>query len=191
MCDSNSQRYNKNGLTIESDHYLCFQSPMWKNVIKNLDLKVMVSTMHYKTMLERELLFLKRPKEFGKWITENQQRSQTWYSLLFAFRIVLACSLGLLCFNSHVIWSLLFFDGDFVMVLKDRANEIYKRVEDQKSSRGRNQDALLAACLYIACRQEDKPRTVKGTAYEFFNIWMLPDFSFPKWMSFPEHVDFN
>lgn len=51
----------------------------------------------------------------------------------------------------------------FALLLKDRANEIYKRVEDQKSSRGRNQDALLAACLYIACRQEDKPRTVKGT----------------------------
>ncbi|WMV52760.1 hypothetical protein MTR67_046145 [Solanum verrucosum] len=45
--------------------------------------------------------------------------------------------------------------------VKDRANEIYKKVEDQKSSRGRNQDAILAACLYIACRQEDKPRTVK------------------------------
>lgn len=59
--------------------------------------------------------------------------------------------------------------------LKDRANEIYKRVEDQKSSRGRNQDALLAACLYIACRQEDKPRTVKGTVYDFFNMWMLPE----------------
>lgn len=52
--------------------------------------------------------------------------------------------------------------------LKDRANEIYKRVEDQKSSRGRNQDALLAACLYIACRQEDKPRTVKGTTKQLF-----------------------
>jgi hypothetical protein len=53
--------------------------------------------------------------------------------------------------------------GDaFFIILKDRANEIYKKVEDQKSSRGRNQDALLAACLYIACRQEDKPRTVKG-----------------------------
>ncbi|KAG6771256.1 transcription initiation factor IIB-2 isoform X1 [Populus alba] len=52
--------------------------------------------------------------------------------------------------------------GDaFFIILKDRANEIYKKVEDQKSSRGRNQDALLAACLYIACRQEDKPRTVK------------------------------
>ncbi|KAL6337192.1 hypothetical protein AAG906_036506 [Vitis piasezkii] len=48
-----------------------------------------------------------------------------------------------------------------VATIKDRANEIYKKVEDQKSTRGRNQDALLAACLYIACRQEDKPRTVK------------------------------
>ncbi|KAF5931305.1 hypothetical protein HYC85_032178 [Camellia sinensis] len=45
--------------------------------------------------------------------------------------------------------------------MKDRANEIYKKVEDQKPLRGRNQDAILAACLYIACRQEDKPRTVK------------------------------
>eukprot|EP01018_Ginkgo_biloba_P032782 Gb_37417 [translate_table: standard] len=48
--------------------------------------------------------------------------------------------------------------------VKDRANEIYKKVEDLKSIRGRNQDAILAACLYIACRQEDKPRTVKVIA---------------------------
>ncbi|CAO2822235.1 unnamed protein product [Amaranthus hypochondriacus] len=48
-----------------------------------------------------------------------------------------------------------------VSTIKDRASEIFKKVEDQKSSRGRNQDAILAACLYIACRQEDKPRTVK------------------------------
>ncbi|CAN6444080.1 unnamed protein product [Victoria cruziana] len=48
-----------------------------------------------------------------------------------------------------------------VATIKDRANEIYKKVEDSKSIRGRNQDAILAACLYIACRQEDKPRTVK------------------------------
>ncbi|KAK6929031.1 Transcription factor TFIIB, cyclin-like domain [Dillenia turbinata] len=48
-----------------------------------------------------------------------------------------------------------------VATIKDRANEIYKKVEDQKSTRGRNQDAILAACLYVACRQEDKPRTVK------------------------------
>jgi transcription initiation factor TFIIB len=49
------------------------------------------------------------------------------------------------------------------LLFKDRANEIYKKVEDLKSIRGRNQDAILAACLYIACRQEDRPRTVKGT----------------------------
>lgn len=48
-----------------------------------------------------------------------------------------------------------------VATIKDRASEIYKKVEDLKSIRGRNQDAILAACLYIACRQEDRPRTVK------------------------------
>ncbi|GBG85311.1 hypothetical protein CBR_g39879 [Chara braunii] len=48
-----------------------------------------------------------------------------------------------------------------VSTIKDRANEIYKKVEDLKSIRGRSQDAILAACLYIACRQEDRPRTFK------------------------------
>ncbi|KAF8037217.1 hypothetical protein BT93_B0200 [Corymbia citriodora subsp. variegata] len=48
-----------------------------------------------------------------------------------------------------------------VTTIKDRANEIYKKVEDQKPLKGRNLDAILAACLYIACRQENKPRTVK------------------------------
>lgn len=48
--------------------------------------------------------------------------------------------------------------------LQDRASEIYKRLEDQKCTRGRNLDALVAACIYIACRQEGKPRTVKGAA---------------------------
>ncbi|KAK9278943.1 hypothetical protein L1049_028525 [Liquidambar formosana] len=48
-----------------------------------------------------------------------------------------------------------------VTTIKDRACEIYKKVEDQKPLRGRNQDAILAACLYISCRQESKPRTVK------------------------------
>ncbi|KAI7992961.1 Transcription initiation factor IIB-2 [Camellia lanceoleosa] len=44
---------------------------------------------------------------------------------------------------------------------KDRACEIYKTLEDQKPNTTRNQVALLAACLYIACRNEGKPRTVK------------------------------
>eukprot|EP00270_Netrium_digitus_P002461 TRINITY_DN12788_c0_g2_i1.p1 TRINITY_DN12788_c0_g2~~TRINITY_DN12788_c0_g2_i1.p1 ORF type:complete len:286 (-),score=52.71 TRINITY_DN12788_c0_g2_i1:188-1045(-) len=48
-----------------------------------------------------------------------------------------------------------------VATIRDRANEIYTKVETMKSIRGRSQDAILAACLYIACRQEDKPRTFK------------------------------
>eukprot|EP01018_Ginkgo_biloba_P003353 Gb_02337 [translate_table: standard] len=48
-----------------------------------------------------------------------------------------------------------------VGTIKDRANEVYKKVEDLKSVRGRSQDSMIAACLYIACRQEDKPRTFK------------------------------
>ncbi|CAI5962332.1 unnamed protein product [Closterium sp. NIES-64] len=43
----------------------------------------------------------------------------------------------------------------------DRANEIFKKVHDLKSIRGRSNEATYAACLYIACRQEDKPRTFK------------------------------
>lgn len=46
--------------------------------------------------------------------------------------------------------------------MKDRASEMYKRLEDQKCTKGRNGDALAAACIYIACRKEGKPRTVKG-----------------------------
>ncbi|KAK4750406.1 hypothetical protein SAY87_003888 [Trapa incisa] len=49
------------------------------------------------------------------------------------------------------------------LLQQDRAKEIYKKVDDQKHLKfGRNQhDAILAACLYIACRQENKGRTVK------------------------------
>lgn len=54
------------------------------------------------------------------------------------------------------------FFTESIFCFKDRANEIYKKVEDQKPLKGRNQEAISAACLYIACRQENKPRTVKG-----------------------------
>ncbi|KAM5570620.1 transcription initiation factor IIB-2-like [Rosa sericea] len=48
-----------------------------------------------------------------------------------------------------------------VAAIKDRANEIYKKVVDQKPLKFRTPDAVVAACVYIACRQENKPRTVK------------------------------
>ncbi|KAF9592782.1 hypothetical protein IFM89_017352 [Coptis chinensis] len=50
---------------------------------------------------------------------------------------------------------------DLVATIKDLANEIYKKVADLKSTRGRNRDAFLAACLFVACKQEHKARTLK------------------------------
>ncbi|KAJ0971019.1 hypothetical protein J5N97_018978 [Dioscorea zingiberensis] len=78
----------------------------------------------------------------GRWQSRSSNPDR---SLILAFRTIatMADRLGL------------------VATIKDRANEIYKKVEDLKSIKGRNQDAILAACIYIACRQEDKPRTVK------------------------------
>ena len=45
---------------------------------------------------------------------------------------------------------------------KDRANQLFKQVHEQKSLKGRSNDAIASACLYIACRQEGVPRTFKG-----------------------------
>jgi len=45
--------------------------------------------------------------------------------------------------------------------IRDRANELYKQVDDQKSMRGRTADGMTAASLYIACRYEKVPRTFK------------------------------
>ncbi|GAB6031520.1 hypothetical protein CHUAL_009289 [Chamberlinius hualienensis] len=43
----------------------------------------------------------------------------------------------------------------------DRANNLFKQVHDGKSLKGRSNDAIASACLYIACRQESVPRTFK------------------------------
>ncbi|CAB3368520.1 Hypothetical predicted protein [Cloeon dipterum] len=43
----------------------------------------------------------------------------------------------------------------------DRANNLFKQVHDGKNLKGRSNDAISSACLYIACRQEGVPRTFK------------------------------
>ncbi|KAG7277374.1 hypothetical protein CRUP_033329 [Coryphaenoides rupestris] len=40
-------------------------------------------------------------------------------------------------------------------------NNLFKQVYEQKSLKGRANDAIASACLYIACRQEGVPRTFK------------------------------
>lgn len=43
----------------------------------------------------------------------------------------------------------------------DRANVMFKQVHDGKTLKGRSNDAIASACLYIACRKEGVPRTFK------------------------------
>jgi len=45
--------------------------------------------------------------------------------------------------------------------IKDRANALFKKVHDGRSLKGRSNEAIASACLYIACRQEGVPRTFK------------------------------
>lgn len=47
-------------------------------------------------------------------------------------------------------------------LLQHRAQEIYKNLKDRKSIVGKPQTAVLAACLFVACRLEHAPRTVNG-----------------------------
>ena len=48
-----------------------------------------------------------------------------------------------------------------VTTIKDRACEIYKNVEDSKSCKGKNLNAVLVASLFIASRENRLSRTVK------------------------------
>lgn len=88
----------------------------------------------------------------------------------FLFTIHLQLAFSSFLYHVLFLFTLYSFDRSYNFTLKDRANEIYKKVEDQKSTRGRNQAAILAACLYIACRQEDKPRTVKGNNMTLYPV---------------------
>jgi transcription initiation factor TFIIB len=46
------------------------------------------------------------------------------------------------------------------MTIIDRAKELYKRVEDSKEIKKKG-DAVVAACVFIACKQEKVARTIK------------------------------
>ncbi|CAG5119626.1 unnamed protein product [Candidula unifasciata] len=46
-------------------------------------------------------------------------------------------------------------------MLVDRASTLFKQVHDSKALKGRSNDAIVSACMYIACRQDGVPRTFK------------------------------
>ncbi|CAL4894689.1 unnamed protein product [Urochloa decumbens] len=52
-----------------------------------------------------------------------------------------------------------------VGTIRDGAKDVYKKLEDAKACpRGRKRDVFYAACLYVACRNDGKPRTYKELA---------------------------
>jgi hypothetical protein len=48
------------------------------------------------------------------------------------------------------------------VIVQDRASVLFKQVHEGKTLKGRSNDAIASACMYIACRQEGVPRTFKG-----------------------------
>jgi transcription initiation factor TFIIB len=45
--------------------------------------------------------------------------------------------------------------------ISDIAKQLYKRSDEEKLLRGKNMDAVIAACIFIACRQAHVPRTFR------------------------------
>lgn len=51
-----------------------------------------------------------------------------------------------------------------VKTILERAQQIYKQADDKKFCRGRKDEALTTACLFLACQEEGVPRTLKEIA---------------------------
>lgn len=45
--------------------------------------------------------------------------------------------------------------------ISDRAKLIFKSVDEKKILKGKNSEGIIAACIYISCKQEQSPRTFK------------------------------
>jgi transcription initiation factor TFIIB len=45
--------------------------------------------------------------------------------------------------------------------VSDIAKQFYKRADEEKALRGKNTEAIVACCVFIACRQAKVPRTFK------------------------------
>ncbi|KAH8118668.1 cyclin-like protein [Phellopilus nigrolimitatus] len=45
--------------------------------------------------------------------------------------------------------------------ISDMARQLYRRAEEEKLLRGKSSDAIIAACIFISCRQAHVPRTFR------------------------------
>jgi len=46
-------------------------------------------------------------------------------------------------------------------IVVDSAKQLYKKVDEEKLLKGKAQDAIMAACIYIGCREQNLTRTFK------------------------------
>ncbi|PNH01821.1 putative transcription initiation factor IIB-like protein [Tetrabaena socialis] len=54
-------------------------------------------------------------------------------------------------------------------VILEEAKSMYKRISELKISRGENRQAIIASCIYMACKTNGVPRSIKEIA-EMFNV---------------------
>ncbi|KAJ2657199.1 transcription initiation factor IIB, partial [Coemansia sp. RSA 1199] len=50
---------------------------------------------------------------------------------------------------------------DLPRIIDDTARDLYKRVDAENLHRGKSIDAIIATCIFLACRQKSLPRTFK------------------------------
>ncbi|KAF2097281.1 cyclin-like protein [Rhizodiscina lignyota] len=49
----------------------------------------------------------------------------------------------------------------FTKLVSDSAKHIYKLIDDERALKGKSQDALIASCIFIACRQNNVARSFR------------------------------
>jgi transcription initiation factor TFIIB len=57
-----------------------------------------------------------------------------------------------------------------VQPIKDRAKEIFKKIEEQKTCIMRKRDSICAACLFISCRENKLPRTLNEISSVVYGV---------------------
>jgi len=76
---------------------------------------------------------------------QRKQMNSSDRQLISAFKVI-----GEMCERIHLAKS-----------IKDQADLFYTKALETKQLKGKNSEAVAAACLYIACRKEGVPRTFK------------------------------
>lgn len=54
-------------------------------------------------------------------------------------------------------------------VILEEAKSMYKRISEQRISRGENRSAIIASCVYMACKTNGVPRSIREVA-DMFNV---------------------